>query len=204
MPIFSFYAGEAMVSTGDRLRQRGATLVEFALVAISLLLFGTLIVEAAHWQMLRQMAYVALLDSARVGATHPDRAEAMQRGFVAAFLPPLVAGKHAAQNRQAEIWAAIQNKTGMPAWRIEILQPQDVQILHTRLTYLHEPLSPMTRALLRAFGQEQGDCMRKAWAHGMLPIRLTLDIETHARASPKATPTANVVYGDWDCTKAAT
>lgn len=189
-----------------RARQRGATLIEFVAVAMPLLLLGTLIVEAAYWQMARQIAYVALLDSARAAATHLNRAEAMERAFIDAFLPRLATLPAATDEHPRQTGPRVPSRAGMPAWRIEILQPEDPDWLHSRLTYLHAPLSPVTRGLLRRIGRPDGGCIRQAWSQGLLPIRLSLDIERHTRASKDAPsmaqtrkPDARVVYGEWHC-----
>jgi len=64
-------------------RQRGASMIEFYAVALPMLLLGVLIVEVAQWQLVRQVAYVALLDSARAAATQQVRREVVEHRTLA-------------------------------------------------------------------------------------------------------------------------
>lgn len=185
-------------------RQLGAAMVEFGIVAISLLLLSLLIIEAAHWQIVRQLAYVALLDSARAGATQHARRDVIEQAFTQSFLPRFVyAGSHA-RTAQQRTWNRIQQLTDLPAWRIEVLPPDRTPTLHARLTYLHEPLTLLIRPLLRRVAPLIGDCAaRAALAHGFMAIRLDLRIEMHSDPMQWATtPPARhdrVVYGAWNC-----
>ncbi|CAM4364244.1 pilus assembly protein [Bordetella muralis] len=179
-------------------------MVEFGLVAISLLSLSLLTIEAAHWQITRQLAYVALLDSARAGATQHGRRDVIEQAFTQSFLPRFVYAGSNARTAQQRTWHRVQQMTGLPAWRIEILPPGPTPTLHARLTYLHEPLTPLIRPLLRRVAPVAGDCAaRAALAYGFLAIRLDLHIEMHSHPMQwGTTPPARhdrVVYGAWNC-----
>lgn len=179
-------------------------MVEFSIVAVPLLLLSLLIIEAAHWQIVRQLAYVALLDSARAGATQHGRRDVMEQAFTQSFLPRFVYAGSNARTAQDRTWHRVQQTTGLPAWRIEILPPDHTPTLHARLTYLHEPFTTLTRTLLRRVARFTDDCStRAALAHGFLAIRLNLHIEMHSHPMQwETTPPARhdrVVYGTWNC-----
>ncbi|WP_052096982.1 TadE/TadG family type IV pilus assembly protein [Achromobacter sp. RTa] len=107
--------------------QRGAAAIEFAVAAAVVLLLGLLAIEAAHWQGMRQMAHLALMEAARAGATaHGDPAR-MRAAFLQALLPrdasPL--GQAGARRRQAYRLARIASLAGTHPWRIEVLLPDE-------------------------------------------------------------------------------
>lgn len=173
-------------------------MLEFGLVALPLILSGVVLIEAAHWHITRQIAYVALLDSARAGATQQARRDAMERAFMQALLPRLV---HA--DGQTRNWHRIQRLIDMPAWWIEIVQPDAPHRLYLRLTYLHEPLTPLLRGVIRRIGKSHNGCTQRAWAQGLIAMRLDLEIERHSppmdwRALP-TTPYDHIVYGVRAC-----
>jgi len=225
-------------------------MLEFALAAPPLLLLGLLAVETAHWHLARQMAYVALLDAARAGATQHGRPDAIALAFEQALLPRYASTDGDARAARQRAWQRIRGQAGLPPWRIEILQPSaaafraharrglavadapgrraisndyqaeqhaargaaaggptifDANTLHARLVYLHEPLAPLTRALLRRLGPPTASCAGRARAHGLLALQLELRIEMqshpvdwHAAPAARRGP---VVYGNWNCAR---
>ncbi|CAB3844540.1 hypothetical protein LMG26858_01379 [Achromobacter anxifer] len=108
-------------------RQRGAAAVEFAVAAALLLLLGLLAIEAALWQGARQMAYLALMEAARAGATaHGDPAR-MRAAFLQALLPRHAGtqGVDHARRRQEHEQAELAAISGSDPWRIEVLLPDE-------------------------------------------------------------------------------
>lgn len=179
-------------------------MLEFSLVAFPLLLLGVLIIEAAHWHTVRQLAYVALLDSARAGATQHGRPDVMEQAFAQAMLPRFVdADEQRARDRQRLAWSRVQRLAEMPPWRIEIRRPDEPHMLTARLTYLHEPLTPLMKALIRRIARFTDSCIQQAWTRGFLAIRLDLRIERHSASEDWRTlPISRhdrVVYGVKDC-----
>ncbi|HYG45005.1 MAG TPA: pilus assembly protein [Bordetella sp.] len=229
---------------------RGAALLEFALAAPPLLLLGILAAEAAHWHLARQLAYVALVDAARAGATSHGSPTAIAHAFERAARPRHARADGDTRAAQRQAWQRLQQQAGMPAWRIEVLQPSaaavqaharpglavprapgrravsndyqaeqhatrgarsggptvfDANTLHLRLTYLHAPLAPLTRALLRQAGRAAGACAQQALERGLLAMQLELRIEMQSHpvdwhAAPAARQ-GQVVYGSWDCAR---
>ncbi|ADP14951.1 TadE-like family protein 1 [Achromobacter xylosoxidans A8] len=116
-------------------RQRGAAAIEFAVAAALVLLLGLLAIEVARWQGVRQMAYLALMEAARAGATaHGDPAR-MRTAFLQALLP-LHADAHGqagARRRQNDALAELTAISGTHPWRIEVLLPDEQSFReHTR------------------------------------------------------------------------
>jgi len=185
--------------------QSGGSLVEFNLVAIPLLLMGLLILEAAYIHVTRQLAQVALLEAARVGATHQRQPDAIARAFTHAYLPRFAIAMQDARIHQTVTWNRLRERTGLSPWQIEILQPDDTEQLHLRLMYLHEPLTPITRGLLKAITPSSGNaCIDRARQQGLWPIQLTLDIEMHSKPIPWQSQRHRqhdhpVIYGTNDC-----
>ena len=62
-------------------RQRGAAAIEFAVAGAVVLLLGLLAIDAARWQAVRQMAYLALIEAARAGATAHGNPARMRQAF---------------------------------------------------------------------------------------------------------------------------
>ncbi|CAM3957718.1 TadE-like domain-containing protein [Bordetella tumulicola] len=240
--------GSRMARRNEPAKQRetGAAMIEFGLLALPLLLMSLLIIEAAHWQLVRQLAYVALLDGARAGATQHGRPSAIEQAFAHAFLPRFIHAGSNARETQRRNWERIQQRTDMPAWKIEVLQPDEAAFrihaqpglripgvtgrlvinndfqaeqhartpathpdifeantLHVRLTYLHEPLTPLVRTLLRRIAGPTDNCARQAWSHGLLAMRLALRVEMHSHpVAWQETPPARhdkVIHGTWTC-----
>ena len=231
---------------------RGMAATEFILVSLPLLLAGLGAFEAAHWNLTRQAASLALLEAARAGSVSQADPAAIEDAFRKALQP---LGNPSQRLPQ-----------GQAPWRIDILSPraahftdfpgpgrdgtrsirhayQDLQhqralasgrpggrgsasgdtifganTLTLRLDYLHVPLVPGMRSLLRQLGAALPDAgfaaqaMRRA---GTLPIRQTVSVTMQssprdwrhgghiipAARSPAGEPnlTADVVAGSPSC-----
>jgi hypothetical protein len=104
-------------------RQRGGALVESA-VALALVLFaGLAALEFAHWQLTRHLALVALTEAARAGAAAHLRPAVMAQAFEAGMAPRYAAPDGGSRRRLRVAWSRTQARTGLPAWRIWVLQP---------------------------------------------------------------------------------
>ncbi|MGN6579417.1 MAG: TadE/TadG family type IV pilus assembly protein [Bordetella sp.] len=105
------------------LPQRGSALVESA-VALALVLFaGMAALEFAHWQLTRHLALVALTEAARAGAAAHLRPEPMAQAFEAGMAPRYAAPDGGSRRRLRAAWDRLQARTGLPVWRIWVLQP---------------------------------------------------------------------------------
>lgn len=207
--------------------QRGAAALEFTLAAAVVLLLALATVEAARWQVTRQVAHLALLQAARAGATAHADPTRIRAAFQEALLPlhAGAGGEAGARRRLARSQARIAAQVGASPWRIEILRPdaqafrdharpglrtgapadlpaidnahQALQYkrrpglpdsrgiflantLKLRLTYLYRPLLPPLRALLAALAGADGSYAAAAWASGLAPIAMELELEMHS------------------------
>jgi len=105
--------------------QSGAALVESAVALAVVLLVALAATETLHWQLIRQLAYVALTEAARAGATGHAQPSLIAQAFESALLP-----RYAAPGGRAEATLMLQaalartaRRAGMPAWHIAILRP---------------------------------------------------------------------------------
>lgn len=81
-------------------------------------------VETMYWHQMRHLAYLALIEAARAGATSHGEPGAIARAFARAMRARHAAGQPGqAATRQQHAWNRQQARTGLPAWRIAILQP---------------------------------------------------------------------------------
>ncbi len=101
----------------------GSALVEAAAGLAAVMLAGLVLIEACHWQLMRQLAYVALLEAARAGATAHAHPRAMAAAFETALLPRYAAPDHTARQRLQAALARAALRSGMPAWHIQVLSP---------------------------------------------------------------------------------
>jgi len=119
-------------------RQRGASLVEFTLVAVPILLAGLGCVEIARWFQVRQFVDVALLQGARAGITGHARPQAIESAFEQALLPLYALGSGSGSGSGAGAESGAETSAGSrmrldfsrrsavlgdAPWRIEILNP---------------------------------------------------------------------------------
>jgi len=227
-------------------RQRGASMVEFVLVALPLLLAGLLVVEIGYALMARQVLRLALHEAARAGVVRHGEPRVIATAFEAALTPLFVpAGSYGSPQARmrashARVQRRVQHNAGLPLWRLDMLGPSatahqdfgrpdnrygarlaigndylaeqharalqrwpqgagpqsgltifDANVLHLRLTYLREPLTPLTGALLKVASMAASDAARPALAAGLLP--LTLEARMTMQSDPVAWPTRVVV-----------
>lgn len=103
--------------------QHGSALVESA-VALGIVLFaGLAALEFAHWQLTRHLAQVALTEAARAGAAGHLRPRLMAQAFESGMAARHAAPDGGSRQRLRAAWARTQVRTGLPAWRLWVLQP---------------------------------------------------------------------------------
>lgn len=75
----------------------------------------------------------------------------------------------------------------------------EANTLSLRLTYLHEPLIPMWRVLLKSLGKSGPNYVEQAFARGTLPIRVRLDMDMQSHpvdwGARGVSPNGHIVYG---------
>lgn len=106
-------------------REHGAAMLEFTIISVALLFLALLGPEAARWHMTRQIAYMALTEAARAAATDHIRPSSLQHAFEQALLPLHASpgGPQHAMQAQQRAFTKVATLTRLPAWRIEVLQP---------------------------------------------------------------------------------
>ncbi|MGB6105177.1 MAG: TadE/TadG family type IV pilus assembly protein, partial [Pusillimonas sp.] len=216
-------------------RQGGAGLIEFAIVAVPILLLGLGGIEIAQWLLTRQPVSLALLEAGRAGSTGHARPESIAAAFEQALLPLFTASDHAsARLRQQAAFRQRSRDTGSAPWQIIIMSPSSAAFndfadpalaqpplgqlpainnhyqfeqdrrrraqgwpgglgpesgvsiyqantLALRLIYLHEPVVPGMKGLIRLLGKPQGSYSQRAMAHGYLPLlrEISLVMQSH-------------------------
>src|SRR3546814_17182852 len=85
------------------LRQSGSGAIEFAIIAVPMLLLGFGGTELAQWFYVKQAVSLALLDAARAGITQNARPQAIRQAFETALRPlyPPTSRHSSAQRVQA-------------------------------------------------------------------------------------------------------
>lgn len=105
------------------LNQRGSALVESAMALGVVLFAGLAALEFAHWQLMRHLAQVALTEAARAAATGHLRPSLVAQAFESGMAPRYAAPDGGSRQRLRAAWSRAQARTGLPAWRIWVLQP---------------------------------------------------------------------------------
>lgn len=110
--------------TGAAARQRGASAIEFTLVAVPMLLVGLGTVELGRWYFVKQAVSLALLEAGRAGITDHARPQSIEAAFEQALLPLFPAtALQSAQQRLESALARREHATGASAWQIKVVSP---------------------------------------------------------------------------------
>ncbi|SAI10655.1 tight adherance protein E [Bordetella ansorpii] len=152
-------------------RQRGAALIESAVALGAVLLVALAAVEVMHWQLMRQLAYVALTEAARAGATGHARPGLIAQAFETALLP-----RHASPGGQPEAalmmhaaLARTARRAGMPAWHITILRPGTAAYADFSQPGFRVPAAPGLLAVRNDYQAEQHTAYQSRWSGGLGP-----------------------------------
>ncbi len=216
--------------------QAGASIIEFSIAAVLILLLGLGGMEVAQWFFSKQAVSLALLEAGRAAITAHAKPSAIETAFEQALLPLFPATEsHSARQRLDNALGRRSQTTGAAPWRIEVLSPspqafldfsdpalaiarqtgrrainnnylaeQDqhkraqgwingrgpqsgLSILQAntvvlRLTYLHEPILPGMKSLMRLLGAQGGSYGQRAMAlGGYLPLvqEISLVMQSH-------------------------
>lgn len=149
----------------SRRRQRGTGMAGFLLAAMPILMLGLGGVEAAHWSGLRQTLSLALMESARAGATRQAQPQAIAAAFehgLRMSYPDSRTAARALRERRAAL--------GAP-WRILIARPTPAAFLDHADPDLRGPRGHPGQALIRNDYQAQQQARRLAqgWPAGRGP-----------------------------------
>jgi hypothetical protein len=220
----------------QRRAQTGASLVEFSIVAIPILLLGLGSIEIAQWFFYKQAISLALVEAGRAAIVDHAHPLTIESAFEDAMLPVFVSvTRPLSRQRLQHALDERLDKTRAPPWRIEILSPsraafhdfaaptlaiaqqtglpainnaylaeQDAakqaqgwplgigpqskhgiwyaNTLVLRLTWLHEPMLPVAKGLIRLLGDQHGSYGEQAMARGgYLPLtqEVALVMQSH-------------------------
>jgi hypothetical protein len=151
-------------------RQRGSALVESAAALAVVLFAGLAALEFAHWQLTRHLALVALTEAARAGAAGHLRPGSMAQAFETAMAPRYAAPDGGSRQRLRAAWSRTQARTGLPAWRIWVLQPDQAAYADFGQRGLPLPVDARGRLAIRNDYQAEQHADRAArWPQGRGP-----------------------------------
>lgn len=105
-------------------RQSGASLVEFSIVIVPVLLAGLGIVEIAQWFFTKQAVSLALLEAGRAASVDHANPKTIELAFERAMQPLFTSSS--GQPASTRLHAALQQRqlaTGAAPWQIEVLSP---------------------------------------------------------------------------------
>jgi hypothetical protein len=156
---------------GRHPRQSGASLIEFSIVAVPILLAGLGSVDVAAWLFTRQAATLALLEAGRagiVGHAHPD---AMIQAFEQALLPLFPAtSRQASRQKLDNALYKRAMQTGKAPWQIEILSPTPDAYRDFADSSVRVQGQGALAAINNSYQQEQDLKLRaQGWTHGLGP-----------------------------------
>ena len=153
-------------------RQNGAGLVEFALVAIPILLAGLGAIETARWFFVKQAVSLALLQAGRAGITQNASPESIEYAFEQALLP-LFSGtspQGAAQQLSKALAHRAERMHG-PPWQIQILNPSAEAFADFRDPHAVHAANAALAAINNNYQAEQDHSHQQAGRpHGKGPI----------------------------------
>lgn len=155
-------------------RQAGASLVEFSLVALPLMMAGLGCVELGWWLQARQTASLALLEAARAGVADHARPDSMALAFEQALLPLFPpSGGRSSRDALRTALARRGADTGQAPWRIEVLAPTSAAYLDFSDDFIATALPADARglpAINHAYQPEQDAGARsRGWLEGRGP-----------------------------------
>ena len=155
-----------------RTLQRGMAIIEFLLVALPLFLLGVGVIEITRWAVARQAVSYALFEAVRTGAITDAYPRAIRVAFERALIPLLGKGETDLADGQAAVQsrlAAFQTRWGIDGYRLMRVLPdqragshpgshyKDDSILVLDVSFLHAPLFPGVRQVLRRVALPLGD-----------------------------------------------
>lgn len=159
-----------------RTLQRGMAIVEFLLVALPLFLLGVGVIETTRWAVARQAISYALFEAVRTGAITNADPRAIRVAFERALIPLLGKGETDLADGHAAVQsrlAAFQTRWGIDGYRLMRVLPdqragsplgsrpgshyKDDSILVLDVTFLHAPLFPGVRQVLRRVALPSGN-----------------------------------------------
>lgn len=131
--------------------QRGASIIENTVTVMVFLLLLLAAFESTHWLLLRQALNGVLLDTARIAATQQAHPQIINDAFEHHL--QLVPAFHFTKPWYIERLGITSAQTVQQSYQAQQYQAGNKHIfedntLHLRLHYLHQPLTPLVRAVV--------------------------------------------------------
>lgn len=144
--------------SNENSKQRGASALEASLAVVPVLLVCLLGVELVHAHQVKQLASLALQEAGRVASVTGANHNQVNQAFAQALAPRFATAGRAANAsvRQAATLARYRRVYAVPLWQLKLTdvkglsaQPHAFQAVQLDLIYLHEPLQPWLRHILK-------------------------------------------------------
>lgn len=138
--------------------QRGASALEASLAVAPVLLVCLLGVELVHAHQVKQLTSLALQEAGRVASVTGANHNQVNRAFAQALAPRFATASRVAgaAERQDATLARYRRAYALPLWQLKFTdvkglstEPHTFQAVQLDLIYLHEPLQPWLRHILK-------------------------------------------------------
>lgn len=185
-------------------KQRGASALEASLAVVPVLLVCLLGIELVHAHQVKQLASLALQEAGRVASVTGANHNQVNQAFAQALAPRFAtAGRAAnASERQDATLARYRRVYALPLWQLKLTdvkglsaQPHAFQAVQLDLIYLHEPLQPWLRHILkqstRWLSASPHGLIVQAQQQGLIAMQLSRKAVIHsndAHQRPKSLP----------------
>jgi len=186
-------------------KQRGASALETSLAVVPVLLVCLLGVELVHSHQVKQLASLALQEAGRVASVTGANHNQVNRAFAQALAPRFATAGQAvnASDRQDATLARYQRTYVLPLWQLTLTdvkefsaQPHAFRAVQLDLIYLHEPLQPWLRHILkqsnRWLSASRNGLIVQAQQQGLVAMQLSRKAVIHSddgvHPRPKSLP----------------
>jgi Tfp pilus assembly protein PilV len=185
-------------------KQRGASALEASLAMVPVLLVCLLGVELVHVHQVKQLASLALQEAGRVASVTGANHTQVNRAFAQALAPRFATAGRAANaaDRQDATLVRYRKTYALPLWQLKLTdmkglsaQPEAFQAVRLDLIYLHEPLQPWLRHILkqsiRWLSASPNGLIVQAQQQGLVVMRLSRKAVIHSNGvqqRPKSLP----------------
>lgn len=190
--------------SNEESKQGGASALEASLAVVPVLLVCLLGVEFVHAHQVKQLASLALQEAGRVASVTGANHNQVNRAFAQALAPRFAtAGRAAsASDRQDATLARYQSTYALPLWQLKLTdakglsaQPHAFRAVQLDLIYLHEPLQPWLRQILkqstRWLSASRNGLIVQARQQGLVAMQLSRRAVIHSNGvqqRPKSLP----------------
>ena len=187
-------------------KQGGASALEASLAVVPVLLVCLLGVEFVHAHQVKQLASLALQEAGRVASVTGANHNQVNRAFAQALAPRFAtAGRAAnASGRQDATLARYRSIYALPMWQLKLTdvkglsaQPHAFRAIQLDLIYLHEPLQPWLRQILKQstgwLSASRNGLIVQAQQQGLVAMQLSRKAVIHSNGvqqRPKSLPEA--------------